>query len=81
VTDLDDRLRGLLDETRFCSCGRELVIVTERPRRRDTRTGERIVETYKECPRFRRGWFNVWMGGWMHDSHDLDHPLLQRRWT
>lgn len=69
-----------LDDVKFCSCGRELVVVTETTRRRDTKTGERIVEHYKECPRFRRGWFNAWMGGLMHDSHDLDQPLLERRW-
>ena len=78
--DLDGLLREHLDEVGFCSCGRRLAIVAESTRRRDPRTGDRIIERYKECPRFRRGWFNAWLGGWSHDSHDLDYPLLERRW-
>ena len=80
--DLDRELWKHHERATYCTgCGRDLVVVTERTRRRDSVTGERIVETYKECPRFRRGWFNLWLGGWMHDSLDMANPMLERRWV
>lgn len=56
--------------TEFCSrCGRPLTVLSVERTGFSTDTGEPTYREWVECPRFGRGWRNLWMGGF-HDSHE-----------
>jgi hypothetical protein len=56
-------------------CGRALVLVEERSKLHDRRTGERLPhERYWECPKYARSWRNLWWGGVGHESLSADGP-------
>lgn len=65
---------------RYCiRCGRRMVVIRE-IRFWDAVTGKRREERWLQCPRFRRSWRNLWMGGVGHAARSLDNPLLSREW-
>jgi predicted Fe-S protein YdhL (DUF1289 family) len=77
--DLDSYLRQVGAAHSHCIyCGRELIEVTE-PGLWDKKTGQRITEVWKQCPRFARSWRTLWLGG-THESFLRDNPIHGREW-
>jgi len=66
-------------EHAYCTwCGRELVDVHERGSLYDMTTGERIAETWRQCPKYPRNSFMALFAG-PHESHQRG-SLIRRSW-
>lgn len=70
----------MVSDARYCVyCGRALVVVEEPSNLYDRETGARVIERWKQCPKFpRHGFFAIFAGP--HESFLETNPILGREY-